>query len=95
MESEVRMPGSYPLVANADVTPSGAIYVGDAVEITCKQGYQLNDAANSPSTCYDNGSGGSFDKMAGACVAVCAAYPAVAHASVVPAGATIQNQEVC
>jgi len=86
--------GNYPVVPNGDVTPSGTVFVGEQVEITCKDGYQLNDEGNSPASCYDSGSGGAFDKMAAACVAVCEAYPAVEHGSVSNDGPTVQGEEV-
>ena len=50
---------SYPAVANGAATPSSQVFVDDMVAIVCNEGYQINDAANSPATCMESGSGGA------------------------------------
>jgi len=85
---------SYPVVNNGEVTPAGQVYVDDMVEIVCKEGYELNADGNSPATCMDSGSGGMFDKMGAACIAVCDAYIQVPHGTVDPADPTRQNDQV-
>ena len=86
--------GAYPMVLNGEVLPSGPAHVDDVIDITCNDGYQLNDEANSPATCIDSGSGGRFDKTSAACVAVCDAYPPVEHGTASPDGPGVQGDEV-
>jgi hypothetical protein len=82
------------MVLNGEVLPSGPAHVDDVIDITCNDGYQLNDEANSPATCIDSGSGGRFDKTSAACVAVCDAYPGVEHGTASPDGPGVQGDEV-
>eukprot|EP00802_Teleaulax_amphioxeia_P000724 Tamp_00724.p1 GENE.Tamp_00724~~Tamp_00724.p1 ORF type:complete len:968 (+),score=193.40 Tamp_00724:245-2905(+) len=90
----IGMCGAYPGVYNGQASPADHVYVGDMVDITCDDGYEINDPANSPATCVEGGKGAVFDNMAAACIAACEAYPAVEHGSVEPSGPTRQNDEV-
>jgi hypothetical protein len=85
---------SYSAVANGAAVPSGSVYVGDAVEITCNKGYVLADGDKSPATCNAAGSvGGAFDKVGAMCIAQCGAY-VVEHGVAVPDGDTLQGDIV-
>jgi len=96
-EGEVTCVGrcpAYPAVNNGQASPVDHVLVGDTVEITCNDGYTINDPANRFATCIDGGRGAVYDKMAAACIATCKTYPAVAHGSVEPSGPMVQNDKV-
>lgn len=62
--------------------PSCRFYSVSAVGLSVSEG---RDSA-SKATCVETDTGGGYDELGAECVAVCAAFPPVAHATVSPSG---------
>ena len=72
----------FPDVLHGQVSPTGAVAVGDSVAIMCDKGFALPPKSTGTARCAATGKGAAFSPAEAQCVVTCPPFPVPAHGTV-------------